>query len=82
VVAYGFEERHAAAMVAEGLEAWYPRQVVWLRRRGERLVPLGRYVFVRAPAPLDPMTWHAAAGVEGFVGWLGGEVPEPVGDAS
>lgn len=72
---YGSEERLAAAMRAAGCDAWYARQRVYVKRRGEVELPLGHYVFVLAEAPLAAELWHVAAGEEGFVGWMGGEVP-------
>jgi transcription antitermination factor NusG len=70
---YGCQEAIKQAIEAAGCECWYPRQKVRVRAKLIEL-PLDRYVFVRAEW-ITAELWHVAGDVEGFGGWLGGEVP-------
>jgi transcription antitermination factor NusG len=71
---YGHEERLRQAMLAAGCDAWYPREMVRVRLKQVEM-PLDRYVFICAEAPLSAELWHAAGDCEGFRTWLGGEEP-------
>lgn len=79
---YGAEGKICEVLSNYGLQAWFPKEpiVVFDRRLKRMLIkPLGRYLFVRAPSPLSPEIWHVPAQTDGFIGWLGGEIPIPVG---
>jgi hypothetical protein len=77
---YSWEKRLRQALINAGCDdVWYPKQRVRVRTKVLDL-PLDRYVFVRAPAPLHPVLWHAAGDCDGFVAWLGGEVPTALPD--
>jgi len=81
---YGTEDKIRSAMLSAGLQAWFPKEpILSFDRRLQRMVikPLGRYTFVLSESPLSPEIWHLAANVDGFIDWLGGEEPTPVGRA-
>jgi len=67
---YGYEEPLRVAMEAAGCDAWYPREKIRIRAKLVEM-PLDRYVFVQAEAPLSAELWHVAGDCEGFRGWLG-----------
>jgi len=71
---WGYEARIAKKMESAGCSAWFPKQQVYVRRKGMQLLPLGNYVFVEAES-VTPDLWHTAGDEEGFSAWYGGEEP-------